>query len=301
MNFQFAGSVSNSVKTKALEMKWQERKQNLQAPKEDPMIANIKRQAEDIQKSNKISSIDTKLKTGQRLSSSEMSYLREHAPDLYEKAVKIEQEREQYKRELANCKTKEDVARLNANKMQQFLSEAKAIDSNPNIPKEKKLELLDFIAMRMMMTMHEYTEFIKSPEYQRLPSELDEEDDDDDRDAAPEIKERDHDLEDIFNKDEDPFPENPIDGQEAAPPLPGSEADQKAAGKDSGSKGAGQDSGAKIPGQGSGPKVTGQDSGPKMTGQSAKPTNTGHIYSPNGSFSSYSASVRAEPEISVTA
>jgi len=209
MNFQFAGTVSDNVKTMALEMKWQERKQNLFIPKEEnSMIADMKKRLAEMEKSNKISSIDAKLKAGKRLSASEMDFLRKNVPELYKKAVQIEKEREEYRRALENCRTKEDVARLNMSRMQQFLTEAKAISSNPNIPEAKKQELLEFIAMRVMATMSEHTEFINSPEYQALPSELDDDEkDDDEQKAAPEINERIDDPESKFNFDDNLFSE----------------------------------------------------------------------------------------------
>ena len=45
--------------------------------------------------------------------------------------MEIKREREAYKHALKNCKTKDEVERLNTNKMNQFLSQAKTISSNP--------------------------------------------------------------------------------------------------------------------------------------------------------------------------
>lgn len=168
------GSLYNMMKTQQLQMKWEKRQKNPNMPKgneEDPQIARFKETAADMRKSNVMSSLDGKLKAGMRLSLEEMDYLKLNHPELYRKAVEVEQERANYKRELANCKTKEDVERLNTQRSQRFLSEAKAITGNPNIPQGKKLELLDQISRRMMGVRSEHTTFVSKPEYADLPRE----------------------------------------------------------------------------------------------------------------------------------
>jgi hypothetical protein len=177
-NIGSIGTISTYVKNMTLEKKWQERKKNPFMPKGNEnsslsVYASYKKQIEDSQKQWRIYSIVSKLKSGMKLSGSDMEYLKTHAPALYEEAVKIEKEREEYRRELEQCRTKEEVQRLNTQKMQQYLSEAKAI-SNSNIPAEKKQEMLDVICMRMAAIRNEHNEFIQTPEYQMLPSEYEE-------------------------------------------------------------------------------------------------------------------------------
>ena len=142
MNMYTMGSVSNTVKQMELQFKWQERKSNplmnKEGQNENSMIAELKRQADAARKQQTMSSIDTKLKTGVRLSANELEYLKKNNPDLYEKAVKIEKEREEYRRQLRNAKTKEDVERLNASKVQQLAAEAKTISGSSGIPGDGK-------------------------------------------------------------------------------------------------------------------------------------------------------------------
>jgi len=175
MNFSGITSVSGHVKNMSLNVKWQARKSDPQKYKEeDPEIAKIKMWSEDQRRSQAIASIHGKMMAGKELSKDEMEYLRANNPELYQKAVDIQKERELYKQELASCRSKEDVEKLKQRRLHQFASEAKAISSNPNIPKAKKLELLEFLTMRMNGIINDHAKFIESREYQALPDKTDE-------------------------------------------------------------------------------------------------------------------------------
>lgn len=168
------GTIHNMVKTQQLQMKWQMRKADPKMEKgtpEERQIANFYEQAEQMRKSNAVLTIDSKLQAGQKITDEELEYLRVNNPDLYKKAVEAAMEREQYKKALENCKTKEDVERLNANKMQNFLAETKVIRGNPNIPQGKKLDLLKQITRRMMGVQNEHAVFTGNPRYADLPRE----------------------------------------------------------------------------------------------------------------------------------
>lgn len=180
MNFPVGGSIYDSLKGMKLNIKWQQRKANPLMEKglnANPVIADMQKQAESTRKANAILNIDGKLKAGEELTDDELEYLRANSPELYKKAMEIKREREEYKRELAKCKTKEDVERLNMQKMQSFISEVSSIRGNANIPKGKKVELLDQILRRAMGILSEHRTFIKSKEYAELPREIEIEDD----------------------------------------------------------------------------------------------------------------------------
>ena len=113
-------------------------------------------------KQQRIEALRNKLKSGKKLSSSEMEFLRENSPELYEKAVKIMKEREDYARRLRNCKTKENVRRLQMEKSQQLSAEAKSISSEE-------------LQMKISAMFDEHTSFLKKPEYYALPEYDDEE------------------------------------------------------------------------------------------------------------------------------
>ena len=174
MNFTTIGSATNAAKFKALQVKWAERKKNPFLPKEneqkeDPRIAEIKRQAEQQRKANQLGQIEGKLKSGAALSSRDMEYLRKNSPQLYEKAVKIEKEREEYKRALRRCRSKEDVQKLHMRTLSQFSAEAKTISQNPNIPEGKKIEEIEFIGMKMAAVNNEHVTFRQTLRYSALP------------------------------------------------------------------------------------------------------------------------------------
>jgi len=163
------------MKSMNLQMKWDERKSNFLTPKkeEDGMLSMIKKQTEDMEKTVNLNRIESKLKAGNRLSQKEKDYLKKHCPDLHEKAEKIEREREEYRKALERCRTKEEADEVHMMKMQQQLAMAKSIANNPNIPKEKKLEKLTEIAMFTAAFSDEYIDFIKSDKYRDMPSEYD--------------------------------------------------------------------------------------------------------------------------------
>lgn len=203
MDFMAIGTISSFVKNLTLDMKWQERKQKINSQKDEelsPQIANIKKWAEDQRRSQKISAINGKMLSGAYLSEDEIDYLRTNCPDLYAKAVQIKREREAYKKELNNCKSKEDVEKLRQRKMSEFINEANSIATNPNIPKAKKSVLLEFITMRMNAIINDHADFIKSPEYQRLPEKTNENN----------HESNDNNIDDINTKIEKEQPDDPL-------------------------------------------------------------------------------------------
>lgn len=168
------GTIQSMIKTQQLQMKWQMRKADPKmekGTKEERQIARFYEDAERMRESNVISTIDGKLQAGQKITDEELEYLRVNSPDLYKKAVEAAMEREQYKKALEKCRTKEDVERLNSNKMQGFLSETKAIRGNPNIPQGKKLDLLKQITRRMMGVQSEHIVFTSKSQYANMPRE----------------------------------------------------------------------------------------------------------------------------------
>ena len=57
-----------------------------------------------------------------------MDFLREHAPDLYTKAVRVSMERDEYERALRRAKTQEDAERVQNLKMVQISERLKHMD-----------------------------------------------------------------------------------------------------------------------------------------------------------------------------
>lgn len=138
---------------------------------DESTYANEIKEIEEKIKNENISKIYKLMKHGGKLSPKEMEYLKKNAPWLYEKAVKIEKERELFKRELERCKTKEEADRVMSVKISLCHKEARFIESCPDLSEEEKEEKLEFIAMRIAAIQDEYTEFTKSKQYQNLPSD----------------------------------------------------------------------------------------------------------------------------------
>jgi len=139
---------------------------------EEILIDDLRRLKEDNRRAMDIAMIEGRLLAGRRLSKEELSFIRENAPHLYEQAVKVERERREYERAMANARSKEDVARIHKNKSMQFASEARTV-MRSNLSQEDRLVAMRFIQMRMMAVNNSHLEFVQSPEYNKLPDECD--------------------------------------------------------------------------------------------------------------------------------
>lgn len=172
MSLTTLGSIQNSIRYTQLTAKPAERKQVLSMdnePKDDPLITELNRQLTKSEKSRQLSSIDTKLRLGSSLTPAELDYLREHAPLLYDKAVHAEREREEYRRALKACRSKEEVERLNQSTHQRFLMEARTVSGNPKFPAQYRREQLDCITIRAKAIDDEDLRFRQSSAYATLP------------------------------------------------------------------------------------------------------------------------------------
>ena len=169
------GRLFDHVQTMKLEAKWQQKKLDfITLPKENDKtkksVSGNFLQSNDFIKTTVMQRVDLKMKSGKRLTHDEMEFLKVHAPDKYIKALKIEKEREEYRKALQNCRTKEDVRRVQAVKAMQLHEEASAIpDKNSAQGKED----LEFLAMRLAALLDEFSEFVKSGEYDELPEKSD--------------------------------------------------------------------------------------------------------------------------------
>jgi hypothetical protein len=146
------GRIFDYVKIPQAEAKGQQKKLEPALPNG---FAAFLKQSSEAKKTSALECISNKIKFGKRLTRDEMDFLKVHNPDLYARAVKIEQEREEFRRSLRNCKTKEEARNLSIAKTFQ-----------PKMDSDLKLALFD-----------EFTEFVKSGEFRDLldERELDEE------------------------------------------------------------------------------------------------------------------------------
>lgn len=163
------GMIANAIKKSVSDEKMQQRYQKKELTQEQRDIQELKKRISDLQKSNKIAGIHTKLGVGAKLTKQEVQYLKNKHPEVYREYKEAELEKETYKKQLENCKTKEDVERLKMTKMGQFMASANRIYSNANIPKEKKIKLLKRLLTKSNNVEVVHTEFIKSIEFAKLP------------------------------------------------------------------------------------------------------------------------------------
>ncbi|MBO9610086.1 MAG: hypothetical protein J7639_29275 [Paenibacillaceae bacterium] len=100
-------------------------------------------------------SLRAKLIAGQELTPAELEYLKQHAPDLYHKAVKVAQERESYKSSLSQSRTKNETIELHNQTLTRVLAEVKNSDA-------------DEIMMHVNAIQDTYRTFVHSKEYAKL-------------------------------------------------------------------------------------------------------------------------------------
>lgn len=162
-----------------LDQKWQQKKNSFgqdqkkltEMTAEERQLQDFREQAEQMRKSQKHANIDAKLAAGDKLTPEEIEYLRQNNPQALRDYEETQRERENYKRALRNCRTKEEVERLKYTKMGQFMAEAKKISSNACIPKGKKVALLKRILQQATAVEDEHKEFLKTSRYASLPTE----------------------------------------------------------------------------------------------------------------------------------
>lgn len=171
-----SGTVRNAGKLMQLDSKWQQKKAEgkifaKEMTAEERLLNHFQEQLEDMRKSKQMNDLSNKVMSGDTLTFEEIEYLKKNNPQLYKAYMEVRAEREAYKKELENCKTKEEVDRLKLNKMSSFLSEAKSVENNPNIPKGQKLALIQKILMKTMNVQDVHMKFIESGKYAALPTE----------------------------------------------------------------------------------------------------------------------------------
>jgi len=119
-------------------------------------------------------SMDTimaKMNAGQELSPAELEHLKKTDPELYSKAVQVAAEKKAYEEKLKNCKTKEDVQRVKLTALSGVMTRVNSITNNPNIPDDKKLEMVQHEGRRAQAINEATAEYVKTSEYAQKPTE----------------------------------------------------------------------------------------------------------------------------------
>ncbi len=168
---QKISSMTLSLQKSETKIKFKKKTDDANKTERQRLIESLQKQVNEQKKNNTLSAIDTKLRSGKALSASEMSYLKQNHPELYEKAIEAKREREQYEKELKACKTKDDVQRVRATKLVSMAAEVSAVANNPNIPDDKKYEIMVQINKRAQGIAEAHNEFVRSGEYNELPTD----------------------------------------------------------------------------------------------------------------------------------
>ena len=154
------GTVSNQAKQNLLRVKAQNRITEQKAQDTSASAAAGIGLSQNTAVTNRVSSITAKLKSGKKLTVSEMAFLRKHAPDLFQKAVKIARERAAYRESLERAKSKEEVNLIHQGKLGLISTEARY--------KGADMDLLD---MRTASLADERARFATEGKYRRLKNE----------------------------------------------------------------------------------------------------------------------------------
>jgi len=175
------GSLNTYTKNLKLQTQWNMKKQSGDVTSHtNPMEQRLKSSAvsdttqDKNEDKNKLNTIMQKVYAGTKLTDDEKQYLQAKDPMTYQKLRSMEQEEKSYEQELKKCLTKEDVQRLKMSKVGSALANAKAIANDPAIPQEKKLQMLQLENARCNKLEERTRKFIKSGEYEQLPTEAEE-------------------------------------------------------------------------------------------------------------------------------
>ncbi|NLZ28342.1 MAG: hypothetical protein GX887_05190 [Firmicutes bacterium] len=120
----------------------------------------------------RVETIMSKLRYGNKISPGELKFLKGNAPHSYHIAVRVLRERENFRKELRTCRTKQQVDRAYAMKisccMTAMKASAMAGAHGGNADKNGEVE---FLQMKCAALMHEYNRFKTSAEYKKLKDE----------------------------------------------------------------------------------------------------------------------------------
>ena len=146
------GSINNYLKQKSLMV---QANRNLHsytpASEREGVISKLTDTLNQVNDSNRMSGILTRMKTGKRLSKADAEYLRKNSPDLYRKYQMIEAEREGHKKNLRRARTKKDASQIQQSKLGQLYNEC--VGGGPHADAE-------FNLCRAAAVREEYREYL---------------------------------------------------------------------------------------------------------------------------------------------
>ena len=217
MDFTTINSLNSYISGLKMQGLWHLRQQNGASHQDEITVDGVTFHRRD----ETLASIRAKLDAGGSLTEEERAYLRQHDPQAYQELLQEEQEQATYERALRSCTTKEEVDRLQMNRIGQSLSRIQTVEHDPAIPLHAKLK----VAMREKRLVDaaadSMREFVASGDYDRLPSEWEEAKKKPDTPVQPPEESRDPQPEEIPEQSGKPEqPKQPEQGTEAAAGSP---------------------------------------------------------------------------------
>jgi hypothetical protein len=158
------GNLKSYVKSLDMLKKWEQNKND--PTKAKPSLFGAQNAAAPPRGNDmQLSLIMQRLDCGKELSSDELEYLRKHRPEIYEKAVQVKREREQYERDLRRCKTKDEVNALRMGKTSTLHGDARSAGTTAGGSG------VSDVRMRAMAISDEHSSFVGSRHYRELPGD----------------------------------------------------------------------------------------------------------------------------------
>lgn len=182
MDFTSIGSIGTYMKTMDMKGRWQQRRATGDftadgnstltgwTEKEQEKQSAIK-MLESSRGDQTMQSIYSKMYSGGKLTAEEKQYLQQKDPAAYQRLRASETEQKGYENELKRCKTKDEVQRVKMNHTASSLNAVNTIMNDPQIPQDKKLELVMQEQQKNAALQRITTQFVKDGSYARLPTE----------------------------------------------------------------------------------------------------------------------------------
>ncbi len=115
-----------------------------------------------------VQNLATRVRSGEELSDKDLKFLKENAPGVYQLAMDAKEVRKRFAKELANCRSKEEVEKLKMSRDLNYLNKMKMAERTGN-----DSEALKQITFKNTC-QNEYDKFIKTDEYEELPDKIEE-------------------------------------------------------------------------------------------------------------------------------
>ncbi len=120
---------------------------------------------ESLDYDKELSMILSKYDSGMELSDEELKVLKKNSPETYNKAILAKAERERYRKELENCKSKEETMELKMKQGDKYLTSINNLKGNL----ETKSERLRIVVLERTINNEHYN-FMQTDKYKGLPA-----------------------------------------------------------------------------------------------------------------------------------